>query len=188
MNTENPTSIEPTGYRADIGATSTAHPHLPAAQRCYAEYNVRADWGNYADARGIRVAITEYEDDGPSDYYPTELTLGQAEELAQALLDAVAARRAHPPTPAEQILIAYVAVLDQHDDQWGTWVHVAHVREHLDGALAEPHLAAGLRALAEAGDADLDRFADPAEEPGGVEVDGRYYARLRPTHLFRKES
>lgn len=185
------TDIAATGYRASAYA-STAQPHQTTTERVPVEIGIRADWGSYADARGVEVAMTEYEDGHgyASDFYQIEVPLDEAEKFAHALLAAVAARRAHPPTPTEEILAACVAFLDEHGGSWGsTWAPLGDLRERLNEILPGALFDTAVTDAAEAGDVALDAtVTDPDEEADGVEVDGRYYTRLRPARLFRKES
>jgi hypothetical protein len=184
------TDIEMTGYRATVAARAGTQ-FVPVPDRTRAEYRLRTDWGSYADTRGVQVDLVEYDTDGESvAFTPTELTLDAAEQFAQDLLAAVAARRAHPPTAADEILAAYVAFLDERGGYWGsTWAPLADLRERLAGLLPRDMVDATVAEMFEVRDVTLDQtVTDPDEEAGGVEVDGRYYTRLRPAHLFRKES
>lgn len=126
-------------------------------------FTVISDWTSWSSPRGVVVTCRA---PGENPYFVHDMSLEEAEAYGRALLAAAAARRAHPPTPAEDVLRAYEQIRYDEDprDPDQLWIDVATIRAR--AGLPEELFAATLAAMRTAGQLDVD----------GVAV-----ARLRPS-------
>ena len=164
------------GYLADIPVAPSIDAYSHSGP---ANYTVRATWGPWHVERGVELAGHHAPRDRIFEDLAARMSVDEAEALGQALIAAAAARRAHPPTPTDEILHAYEAARVAATERTrgdATWVDVDEVRTRLRGRLGDADLHTALTQMHAAGHLELD----PGEAPGAVVVDGVSYARVQP--------